>query len=167
MLFNRERALQKMDQYGLDALVAATPRNVYYASGFWTRISEWGFQENHAAVIVPRDPAKPAILVVPEFAISGLLETPTWIPQVRTTEFMNTSHVAHEPEPVRLDPLQGDIEALYAEKIAGDMAPNLVLGTDQCVGGAWTRKRAGRIRRPAPGPTCESGIDRPASRRRH
>ncbi len=129
MLFNRERALQKMDQYGLDALVAATPRNVYYASGFWTRISEWGFQENHAAVIVPRDPAKPAILVVPEFAISGLLETPTWIPQVRTTEFMNTSHVAHEPEPVRLDPLQGDIEALYAEKIAGDMAPNLVLGT--------------------------------------
>ena len=79
MLFNRERALRKMDRYGLDALVAATPRNVYYASGFWTRISEWGFQENQAAVIVPRDPAKPAILIVPEFAISGLLETPTWV----------------------------------------------------------------------------------------
>ena len=62
MLFNHDRALQKMDQYGLDALVAAAPRNVYYASGFWTRISEWGFQENQAAVIVPRDPAKPAIL---------------------------------------------------------------------------------------------------------
>jgi Xaa-Pro aminopeptidase len=129
MLFNRERALQTMDRLGLDALVASAPRNVYYASGFWTRISEWGFQENQAAVIVPRDPAKPAILVVPEFAISGLIETPTWIPQVRTTEFLSTSAVAHEPEPVRLDPLQGDIEQLYADKVSGSMAPNIVLGT--------------------------------------
>ena len=48
MLFNRERALQTMDRLGLDALVASAPRNVYYASGFWTRISEWGFQENQA-----------------------------------------------------------------------------------------------------------------------
>jgi Xaa-Pro dipeptidase len=129
MLFNRERALQTMDRLGLDALVASSPRNVYYASGFWTRISEWGFQENQATVILPRDPAKPAILVVPEFAISGLIETPTWIPQVRTTEFLSTSAVAHEPEPVRLDPLQGDIEQLYADKVSGAMAPNIVLGT--------------------------------------
>jgi len=129
MLFNRERALQTMDRLGLDALVASAPRNVYYASGFWTRISEWGFQENQATVIVPRDPAKPAILVVPEFAISGLIETPTWIPQVRTTEFLSTSAVAHEPEPVRLDPLQGDIERLYADKVSGSMAPNIVMGT--------------------------------------
>jgi Xaa-Pro aminopeptidase len=78
---------------------------------------------------VPRDTAKPAILVVPEFAISGLLETPTWIPQVRTTEFLNTSGVAHEPEPVRLDPLQGDIERLYAEKVSGAMASDIVSGT--------------------------------------
>ena len=42
MLFNRDRALKKMDAAGLDALVACAPRNVYYASGFWTRISEWG-----------------------------------------------------------------------------------------------------------------------------
>lgn len=129
MLFNRERALAKMDQYGLDALVASSARNVYYASGFWTRISEWGFQENQAAVIVPRDPAKPATLVVPEFAIAGLLETPTWVPQVRTTEFLNTSYVAHEPEPVRLDPLQGDVERLYAEKVQGPLAADIVSGT--------------------------------------
>jgi Xaa-Pro dipeptidase len=129
MLFNHARALPKMDEAGLDALVASVPRNVYYASGFWTRISEWGFQENQAAVIVPRDPAKPAVLVVPEFALAGLLEAPTWIPQVRVTEFLNTSHVAHEPEPVRLDPLQGDVERLYAEKVSGPMAPDIVAGT--------------------------------------
>ena len=118
-----------MDALGLDALVACLPRNVYYASGFWTRISEWGFAENSAAAIIPRDPARPAILVVPEFAIAGLLESPTWIPQVRTTEFLNTSHVAHEPEPVRLDPLQGDVEALYAAKVSGPMTANIVAGT--------------------------------------
>ena len=129
MLFNHARALQKMDQYGLDALVAAAPRNVYYASGFWTRISEWGFQENQAAVVVPRDPSRPATLIVPEFAIAGLLEAPTWIPQVRVTEFLNTSAVAHEPESVRLDPLQGDVERLYAEKVSGTMATDIVQGT--------------------------------------
>lgn len=129
MLFNQARALRKMDDAGVDALVASVPRNVYYASGFWTRISEWGFQENQAAVVIPRDPAKPPILVVPEFALAGLLESPTWIPQVRVIEFLNTSHVAHEPEPVRLDPLQGDVERLYADKVSGAMAPDIVVGT--------------------------------------
>ncbi len=129
MLFNRERALQKMDELGLDALIGAAPRNVYYASGFWTRISEWGFEENHAAVIIPRDPQLEAMLIVPEFALAGLLETPSWIPQVRTTEFLNTSCVAHEPEPVRLDPLQRDVEQLYALRVRGDMASDLVSAT--------------------------------------
>jgi Xaa-Pro aminopeptidase len=133
MLFNHARALQKMDQHGLDALVASSPRNVYYASGFWTRISEWGFLENQAAVVIPRDTAKPPILIVPEFALAGLLESPTWIPQVRVTEFLNTSYVAHEPEPVRLDPLQTDVERLYAEKVSGPMAADIVQGTVQAL----------------------------------
>ena len=128
MLFNRERALQKMDQYGLErwSLPRREMSTTRPASG---RASRSGASRRIRPRSSCRRSGKPAILVVPEFAISGLLETPTWVPQVRTTEFMNTSHVAHEPEPVRLDPLQGDIEALYAEKIAGDMAPNLVLGT--------------------------------------
>jgi Xaa-Pro dipeptidase len=129
MLLNLDRARATMDAGGLDALVAALPRNVYYASGFWTRISEWGFGENQAAVVVPRDPALPATLIVPEFAIAGLLETPTWIPEVRVTEFLNTSYVAREPEPVRLDPLQGDVERLYQQKVKGDLAPDIVAGT--------------------------------------
>jgi Xaa-Pro dipeptidase len=129
MLFNHARAARKLDSHGLDAIVASSARNVYYASGFWTRISEWGFQEPQAAVVIPRDPARAATIVVPEFAIAGLLETPTWIPKVRVTEFMNTSFVAREPEPVRLDPLQADVEKLYAEKVTGDLSANIVEGT--------------------------------------
>ena len=81
-LLNHARALARMDRDGLDALVASVPRNVYYASGFWTRISEWGFQENQAAVILPRDPAKPATLVVPEFAIAGPVTERAHLPRV-------------------------------------------------------------------------------------
>ena len=61
--------------------------------------------------------------------MAGLLETPTWIPRVRVTEFLNTSFVAREPEPVRLDPLQADVERLYGEKVVGDLEPDLVAGT--------------------------------------
>jgi Xaa-Pro aminopeptidase len=129
MLFNHERALRKMDQYGLDAIVAAVPRNVFYASGYWTRISEFGFQENHAAVIVPRDPDKPATLILPQFAVAALLEHPTWIPAVRPTEFLNMSLIANEPEPVRLDPLQGDVERLYEEKVVAPVADNPIIAT--------------------------------------
>ena len=129
MLLNHSRALAKMEAAGLDALVAAVPRNVYYASGFWNRNLEWGSQEAQAAVILPRDPAIAPMLVVPEFAISGLLETPTWIPRLRVTDFLNTSALAREPEPVRLDPLQADVEKLYGEKVVGDLCTDIVSGT--------------------------------------
>ena len=129
MLLNHARALAKMEAAGLDALVAAVPRNVYYASGFWNRNLEWGSLEAQATVVLTRDPARPAMLVVPEFAIASLLETPTWIPQLRVTEFLNTSMLAREPEPVRLDPLQADAEKLYSEKVVGELDPNVVVGT--------------------------------------
>lgn len=128
MLFNLDRALAKMDALGLDAVVAGVARNVHYASGFWTRNFEWGSQEALAAVIIPRDALQRATLIVPEFAIGNLLETPTWMPQVRVTEFLNTSLLAQIPEPVRLDPLQADVEKLYGEKVVGELAPNLVAG---------------------------------------
>ena len=135
MLFNHERALRTMDRLGLDALVASAARNVYYASGFWTRISEWGFQEPQASVVIPRDPAKQPVLVIPEFSVSGLLETPTWIPRVRVTEFLNTTAVAREPEPLRLDPLQADTEKLYAQRVEGELEPDIVAGTKAALAG--------------------------------
>jgi Xaa-Pro dipeptidase len=135
MLFNRERALATMDRLGLDALVAGTGRNVYYASGFWTRISEWGFQESQAAVVIPRDPSKQPVLVIPEFSVMGLLESPTWIPRVRVTEFLNTTATAREPEPLRLDPLQGDTEKLYAQLVDGELETDIVAGTKAALAG--------------------------------
>ncbi len=130
MLLNWDRAVKKMDEYGLDAVIAAAPRNVYYASEYWTRMSEWFFQENFAAVLLTRDQNQAALLI-PEWSIVALLEQPTWIKNVRPIEFLNMSYIAHAPEPVRLDPLQSDAEKLYQEKVVAPMADDLINATVQ------------------------------------
>ena len=129
MLFNQPRALIKMDEYGVDALVAATPKNFYYISEYYASVTHWGFLENLGAAIVPRDPGQPATLVLPESLVGGLLAYPTWLPKIRPTEFMNTSIITRVPEPVRLDPLQGDVEQIYAEKEITELVDNAIIAT--------------------------------------
>ncbi len=94
MLFN---------QYSVDAVLGAVPRKVNYAPEYRTRIQESGFRENHAAVIVPRNPDKPPRLILSEFAVAALLEHPTWFPAVRPAELLNIPLIAHELEPLRLE----------------------------------------------------------------
>lgn len=132
MLLNWERAVKKMDEYGLDAVVAAAPRNVYYASEYWTRMSEWFFQENFAAVLLTRD-QKQATLLIPEWSLVALLEQPSWIPNIRPIEFLNMSYIANAPEPVRLDPLQADAEKLYKERVVAPMADNVITALSQAL----------------------------------
>ena len=132
MLLNWDRAVKRMDEYGFDAVIAAAPRNVYYASEYWTRMSEWFFQENFAAVLLTRD-KKQATLIIPEWSIVALLEQPSWIPNIRPVEFLNMSYIANAPEPVRLDPLQADAEKLYQERVVAPMAENVIVGIAQAL----------------------------------
>ena len=132
MLLNWDRAVKKMDEQGLDAVIAAAPRNVYYASEYWTRMSEWLFQENFAAVLLTRDKSQ-ATLIIPEWSIVALLEQPSWIPNIRPVEFLNMSYIANAPEPVRLDPLQADAEKLYKERVVAPMAENVIVGIAQAL----------------------------------
>jgi len=128
MLFNHPRALQKMDEYGVDAIVAATPRNFYYASEYWTTVAKWGHQENIFAAIIPRDEDRDAQMVIPEGFFGNIFFYPTWIPAVRPVEMMNTSVIAHEPEPVRLEPFQSDVEEAYAQRVVAPLADNMLVG---------------------------------------
>lgn len=128
MLFNHERAMAKMDQYEVDAVVLTTPRNFYYASELQASVLQWGFLENLGAVVVPRATSTPATLVIPEGLIGALLATPTWIPAIRPTEFLNTSIIDHVPEPVRLDPLQGRVEELYASTVVAGVVDDTIVG---------------------------------------
>ena len=38
MIFNQPRALAKMDEYGVDAIVGASPRNYYYLSEYYASV---------------------------------------------------------------------------------------------------------------------------------
>ena len=90
-----------------DVVIAAVPRNVYYASEYWTRMSEWLFQENFAAVLLTRDKSQ-ATLIIPEWSIVGPARAALLDPnKIRPVEFLNMSYIANAPEPVRLDPAAG------------------------------------------------------------
>jgi Xaa-Pro dipeptidase len=81
-LLNRERAVSVMERHSLDALVATTPENVYYASDY-AREPPFHTGREHNAAILPRDDRVPATLFVEEFELPGLVQAPTWMAQVR------------------------------------------------------------------------------------
>lgn len=65
MLFNRERALALMEQFSVDALIAATRENVTYLSNFapWGQAVHRYFQRPNF-VVFPRD-QEPALIIYP------------------------------------------------------------------------------------------------------
>jgi len=83
MLLNRERALDVMDRHGLDALVATTPENVHYLSDYGTQHSynfaPWGI----SCAVLPRSDDVAATLIVHEFEVPALAESPSWMPELR------------------------------------------------------------------------------------
>src|SRR5262245_18385701 len=68
MLLNRDRARATMERYGLDALVAVTPENVYYLSDYGTEHSfhfaPWGL----SSAILPLSESTPPTLAVHEWS---------------------------------------------------------------------------------------------------
>lgn len=85
MLLNRDRAYEIMDREGLDALVAVTANNVFYLSDFE---SDFLYDVPWVAcAILPRDPNRPACLIVTEIEAAVLVQRPTWMPEVKVYYF--------------------------------------------------------------------------------
>jgi Xaa-Pro aminopeptidase len=80
VLCNRERAVAVMDKFGLDGLVAAEARNVYYLSNFTSNIM-WNWTWTSFAIL-PRDPAVPPTLLCSNLDLPVLIANPTWMPNV-------------------------------------------------------------------------------------
>jgi Xaa-Pro aminopeptidase len=83
VLLNRDRALEVMEVHGLDALVATRPENVHYLSDYGTQHSynfgPWGI----SCAVLPRSDDIPPTLVVHEFEVPALAESPSWMPGLR------------------------------------------------------------------------------------
>ncbi len=85
MLANKERMLQKMDQFKLDAVIAAYPENVSYLSDFQSHIPYMYrhlFMESFA-LFPRRTDISPAMIIMTVDA-SWAARFPTWIKEVYT-----------------------------------------------------------------------------------
>lgn len=82
-LINLPRAYAVMKEQGLDAMVATTHRNLYYASGHMPDSVLGDFQDLTAAAILPADEKMPQTLVASDYDLAYLVTHPTWMPQLR------------------------------------------------------------------------------------
>lgn len=124
MLFNAARAQAKLAASELDAFVVTTSRNFYYVSEYWSYLQEFKHQEPAAGAVVPRGDIAPATMIVPLTGFGFLEEYPTWIPQIRPIEFLDTAYLGRQPD--LPGPLTEFLSGVYAEKLVHDVSPNLV-----------------------------------------
>ncbi|HEY6331370.1 MAG TPA: Xaa-Pro peptidase family protein [Blastocatellia bacterium] len=81
ILLNKPRALRVMNELGLDALMAVTPRNVYYLSGYQ---SDWLFDAMWVScAIFSRNEDIPGTLIVHDVELTNLAEAPGWMPNLQ------------------------------------------------------------------------------------
>ena len=82
-LINQQRAEQILDREGLDGLIAVTPINFYYLSGYWgLYYTPIGFEGIYFAIVPKRQESQPS-MVLPALELRRL-ETKgrSWIPNV-------------------------------------------------------------------------------------
>lgn len=81
MLCNIDRARDLMARDGLDGLLASHRVNVYYLSDYWGALMRIDRDFSNFAVL-PRREGAPAGLVVALSEMHGLVEAPSWVPNV-------------------------------------------------------------------------------------
>ena len=106
-LVNRERANDIMDRHGLDALVACTPKNVYYLSSHDNAFYHTGIEHMLFAVLPRREDAPPALIIWGAL-LYHLDYRPTWMSSVEIfTAPLSVERLAGgmlRPEQMRGDP---------------------------------------------------------------
>lgn len=81
-LVNRERANEIMDKYGLDALVATVPNNVYYLTSHDNAFYHTGIEHMLFALLPRREDAPPALIIWGAL-LYHLDYRPTWMQSVQ------------------------------------------------------------------------------------
>jgi len=79
---NLERLVDALEARGLDGIVATTPLNVFYLSGF-NGIAHKSDEPRPYAVIVSRHTPEHPIMVIADYYLSTFLSQATWIEDIR------------------------------------------------------------------------------------
>ena len=115
MLLNYERARRLLAEDGLDAVILSLPVNVLYGSDCVTEFMLGRFEDFTAAVLLPANDAVAPALLVPEFDLPFLVESPTWIEDVRVygNPWSSVGVFMGQTLDARLDtPLRQELKAL-------------------------------------------------------
>ena len=83
MLLNRERAVELMGRFGLEALIATTPENVTYTTGFVGWSQEVYPYRQQVYVLLPRSSSVEPGMVVPGQEDTYLAQQDPWIADLR------------------------------------------------------------------------------------
>jgi Xaa-Pro aminopeptidase len=79
---NLDRVLHALEARGLDGIVATTPNNVYYLSGF-NGVAHKSDEPRVAAVLLSRHAPEHPVMVVADYYLATFLTQPTWIEDIR------------------------------------------------------------------------------------
>ena len=98
---NLDRVLHALAARGLDAIVATTPNNVFYLTGF-NGIAHKSDEPRVAAVILSRHAPDHPILIVADYYLATFLGQETWVEDIRPFRAVML--------PLDLPPSKGDID---------------------------------------------------------
>src|SRR5437868_7074738 len=107
---NLDRLLHAMKTRALDALVATTPWNVFYLTGF-NAIAHKSDEPRPYAVILSRHAPEHPILVLADYYLATFLMQPTWVEDVRPFRAVMM--------PLDLPPKRTDIDRFIPQQSAG------------------------------------------------
>lgn len=120
MLLDIDRARQLLGDRGLDALVATSPDNVTYASGYWA-MSHWTRPGPQVYVVLPAAAGLTPALITSSGNLDFVVDGETWVSEVYRYGFFAT--VADGPD---LAPLEQRYAALLRGPDHGDAPGALV-----------------------------------------
>ena len=97
MLLNKERLLQKMQDFNLDVVIASHPENVSYLADFQSQLPYmYRFLNVESFALFPRRADVAPALIVSKGDVAWAARYPSWMPEVYT--FGNPHYVVHSAE---------------------------------------------------------------------
>jgi Xaa-Pro aminopeptidase len=125
MLMNVRRLFARMKRDGMDAVVATSPENVTYASGFWP-MSQWIRRGPQNYVLVPGEGAGEPCIVA-STGLIDLIADRVFDVDVAITDVRRYGMFAVETDTsVTLDPVEQRLGAMLADRDHGDAIAALV-----------------------------------------
>ncbi len=86
MLLNIERMARLLRSERVDAIIATSPENVTYSSGYWA-LSQWIRRGPQTYVLLPAESLRDACIVAASSLLDLIADQEIWIPKVKRFGF--------------------------------------------------------------------------------